>query len=327
MNIKSFKNAILVKSGITAIERKKHLAPRVLFYHGVSDRKNAFVEGLHISPDDFKKQLLYLQRFHEIISMDEYYQRWKNGTFTNKEVTLTFDDGYKNNLTVLAPILSELGIPFTVFISTRHIDTGNRFSTFVGRAILMHPELTKLSIPEIGIDCTLSSLKQRKKVFKAISFQLKHQDIKIVESITERLINHLSPQEYQDLCKYYQADALIDWEGVAMLQNRYGCTIGSHCLDHFICDTFQDDSEIKRQIAESKRVIEEKLGTACHYLAYPNGNTCPTASATAEQAGYRLAFTTSYKRITSETSAFAMPRYGVAFGMNTFIADMTLKPR
>lgn len=324
---KQLKNTLLVKSGLAALKRGKNQTPRVLFYHGVSKIHNPLVESLHIEPDVFIRHLDYLQQHYELISMDEFYHRWKQYSFTGKEVTLTFDDGYKNNLTVMAPILQKRGIPFTIFISTNHIDSGKRFTTFIGRAIVFYTQLSHIRIPEIGLDTSLSSTMQRKKVFKHISYIVKHSDINKVNLITQQLIELLSPSEYQELCEYYQADSLMDWKDVATLKREYGCTIGSHCLDHFICNDFQEKEEIERQITESKKRIEEKLGISCQYFAYPNGNANPTALAVAEKAGYKLAFITDYKRITPETSAFCMPRYGVIFDLNTFIAEMSLKPR
>lgn len=324
---KQLKNTFLVKSGLAALQRGKNQTPRVLFYHGVSKIHNPLVESLHIEPDMFIRHLNYLQRYYELISMDEFHHRWQQHSFTGKEVTLTFDDGYKNNLTVMAPILQKLGIPFTIFISTRHIDSGERFTTFIGRAIIFCPQLSHIRIPEIGLDTSLSSTWQRKKVFEQISYAVKHSNISKVNRITQQLVEQLPPAEYQQLCDYYQADSLMDWEDVIMLNRKYGCTIGSHCLDHFICNDSQEKEEIERQIVESKNRIEEKTGVSCQYLAYPNGNANQTALAAAEKAGYKFGFVTDYKHISPETSAFCMPRYGVIFDLNTFIAEMSFKPR
>lgn len=327
MNRKQLKNAVLVKLGFASRRREKNRVPRVLFYHGVSGIKNPFVEGLHISPEDFRKQIDYLQRFYVFISIDEYYQRWKEGRFTGKEVTLTFDDGYRNNLTVLAPILKELGIPFTVFVSTFHIDSGERFATFIARAVVMHESLSRLSVPEVGLDFPLKSIHQRKRVSKELSCRLKHANVGLVKLVTARLVQHLSSADYHLLCRNYEADAPMTWEEVARLQSQYQCTIGSHCLDHIICDAFQDSEEIRRQICQSKTIIEEKLGQPCHYLAYPNGNACAEALEASRLAGYRLAFTTDNRRLTPTVSPYAMPRYGVNFDLNTFIAELAYKPK
>lgn len=325
MKIKNIRNAVLVLSGIAARKRERNRTPRVLFYHGVADTRDKFVESLHISPGSFRKQISYLQKHYEIISLDEFYERWESNSFKGKEITLTFDDGYKNNLTIVAPILKELHLPFTVFVTTRHIDSGKRFSTFTGRAVIRHSP--HVSLPDLGLDTPLHSLAQRKKIFKKINRALKHSDISTVDRITEQLAGNLSAGEYQSLCDRYAADSLMSWEEVQKLHREYGCTIGSHCLDHFICGAFQEPEEIKRQITESKGIIEQMTGAPCHYLAYPNGDTSETALKATAEAGYRMAFTTAYKRLSPGTDPYALPRYGVNFNLFTFIADLAFKPR
>lgn len=327
MKIRNIKNCLLVKLGFVRKKIKQNLVPRVLFYHGVANIKNGFVESLHIPPHRFKRQLAYLRKHYEIISMDEYYQRWSTGTFTGKEVTLTFDDGYKNNLSVLAPILKEYAIPFTVFISTQHIDTGLRFPTFIGRAVMMDQTLSQIQIPYLGIETSLGSTSQRRHLFKKINYSLKHCDIQTVNLITEQLRKNLSDTAYQQLCDTYSSDSVMTWEEVKRLQEEYNCTIGSHCLEHFICDSFQEKSEIKRQITDSKAIIEQKLNTPCWYFAYPNGNICETALQATQEAGYRMGFITRNERLTPKTSPFMIPRYGVDFNQNNFIAELAFKPK
>lgn len=327
MKVKQIKNSFLVTLGIAGTKREQNRTPRVLFYHGVADIENDFIQGLHIRPDAFRRQLAYLQKHYEVVSMDDYYTRWKNSAFTGKEIILTFDDGYRNNLKVLAPILREYSLPFTVFVSTRHIDTGRRFPTFTGRAVLMDKTLSHAQIPCIGLDSRLTTDRQRKQLFKEINRKLKHSDIKTVNLITEQLTGNLPKNGYQALSDRYPSDALMNWDEVRQLQKEFNCTIGSHCLDHFICGTFQNDSEIKRQITESKAVIEQQLNTPCFYLAYPNGDTCPLAEKAAEQAGYRMAFTTQNQRIEKVSTPFALPRYGVNFHYHSFVADLAFKPR
>lgn len=328
MKIKTIKDIVFVKLGITAWQRSHNRIPRVLFYHGASNVTDPFVQGLHIAPEALKKQLDYLLKHYEIISMEEYDHRFTSGTFNGKEITLTFDDGYQNNLTVLAPILKELSLPFTVFISTNHIDSGNRFATFIGRAVIMTPTLSRLQIPCINLDLSLTTPRQRKKTFKKVSRKLKHSDIETVDLISKQIIENISGQEYQTLCQQYLSDAPMNWDEVATLQKEYNCTIGSHCLDHFICGPFQQTEEIKKQIIHSKEMIEKRLNTPCFYLAYPNGDIDDRALKAVADAGYKLAFTTNSNiRLRPDSNPFALPRYGVSFKLNTFKTELAFKPK
>lgn len=327
MKIRDFKNIFFVVSGCTSRQREANRTPRVLFYHGVHPQTDPWIQGLHIQPDAFIRQMRYLQHHYEIISIEEYYRRFTEQTFTGKEVVLTFDDGYRNNLTVLAPILKSFSLPFTVFVSTNHMDTGDYFPTFKARAVVMCPSLSHLHIGCMQLDAPLGGRRQRQQVHKRISYELKHSGQARVDLICKELTDHLQPAAYRALCDTFQSDAPMTWQEVIRLKNEYGCTIGSHCLDHFICDTFQDEAETSRQISRSKTVIEERLQTPCRYLAYPNGNTCPQALRAVETAGYDMAFNTDNSRLKTDSNPFNLPRYGASFNRNTFMTELAYKPK
>lgn len=64
----------------------------------------------------------------------------------------------------------------------------------------------------------------------------------------------------------------MNWNEVRELVDKYQCTIGSHCADHFCCHSNQDEAEVYRQLSESKMRIEKETGTECDFFAYPNGD-------------------------------------------------------
>ena len=85
---------------------------RVLTYHTVGQR--AYGDDLNlntISVADFKIHLDVLKNYHCIAL--------QGMNFPTKEtkVAITFDDGYADNLHVVAPLLVERKIPFTVFVT------------------------------------------------------------------------------------------------------------------------------------------------------------------------------------------------------------------
>lgn len=109
-------------SEISAICRKS-LEPRkglrILLYHAVGTSIKEDIRNLFsISPELFEAHMAELSQYKEtsIIGL--------NNSINQKQrhrVAVTFDDGYRDNLTVAAPILERYQIPFTVFISTAYI--------------------------------------------------------------------------------------------------------------------------------------------------------------------------------------------------------------
>lgn len=97
---------------------------RVVFlcYHGVtkrSARSPADPRGLHVNQRRFTAQLDFLQRHYQIISLSDYISAQRTGRRLQPySVVLTFDDGFRNFLTVAAPLLAARQIPATVFLIT-----------------------------------------------------------------------------------------------------------------------------------------------------------------------------------------------------------------
>jgi len=75
---------------------------------------------LHTSASLFTKHLDYLQRHYRVIPLGEYLEARRDARrLPNYTAVLTFDDGTRNFLTVVAPILRERRLPATAFVITK----------------------------------------------------------------------------------------------------------------------------------------------------------------------------------------------------------------
>lgn len=75
--------------------------------------------------------------------------------------------------------------------------------------------------------------------------------------------------------------------------SEHGIEFGSHTLNHRLLDRIPLD-EVKTEVEESKRDIEEMLNKPCKVLAYPGGHYNESARNAVEEAGYIAAFSTTY---------------------------------
>lgn len=97
---------------------------RVVFlcYHGVTKhptRSPNDPKGLHVNHLRFKKHLQFLESHYRVISLSDYIKaRADRRSLPPYCVVLTFDDGFRNFLTVAAPLLSKHQMPATVFLVT-----------------------------------------------------------------------------------------------------------------------------------------------------------------------------------------------------------------
>ena len=111
------------------IKRKLHnithpLLGRILMLHRVVEQRS---EGknreLEITPD-FLKQTIddYRQQGHQFVSIDEACDIISKGHTKHPFVCLTLDDGYQDNYDIAYPILKQLEVPFTIYVTTGFID-------------------------------------------------------------------------------------------------------------------------------------------------------------------------------------------------------------
>ncbi len=95
---------------------------RVLMYHAIGTAALGDKLGLFsLSPERFRHHMVRLAAWKQG-RVVEFDAAALNGN--GCRVAITFDDGYLDNLEVAAPILSELGLPFTVFVTSEFVRSG-----------------------------------------------------------------------------------------------------------------------------------------------------------------------------------------------------------
>lgn len=103
-----------------AVQRAAHRCEpvQILFYHRVSDdRPNSWT----IPTRSFARQIRWLNRKFDIVSMREAQARIASGHNQRPTACITFDDGYSDNRRFAIPLLLNHRIPFTYFVSTNHV--------------------------------------------------------------------------------------------------------------------------------------------------------------------------------------------------------------
>jgi peptidoglycan/xylan/chitin deacetylase (PgdA/CDA1 family) len=117
----------------------------ILCYHSVIDGDRPLSNDphkQHIPLTLFLAHLTYLQKHHHLVSLDEFQAaRRQNRTLPDYSVVITFDDGFEDFYTVVAPHLLRRNVPATVFVIT---DRASRFLPLNGESFLSWKEIREL---------------------------------------------------------------------------------------------------------------------------------------------------------------------------------------
>jgi peptidoglycan/xylan/chitin deacetylase (PgdA/CDA1 family) len=96
------------------------LGHRLLIYHSIGSEVLGDPSGINsLSKEKFIQHVKFLNNYKTVSS--ELF----DSNYSDLEISITFDDGYLDNLTFAAPLLVENKIPFTVFVSSDFIDDLN----------------------------------------------------------------------------------------------------------------------------------------------------------------------------------------------------------
>jgi len=301
--------------GVQSLFHLRSRGPAVLFYHGVEERLiDPAVQCRHMPLWNFERQVDFLRRNRKVISMDYLFECLAfRGHLDPRQVVLTFDDGYRNNLEVVAPLLSGWDLPFTVFVSTRHITEQRRLRSYYIRAAVLYTKQRSVRIGSMSRTFRLTNREDRLAAECVIATAAKRAPEAIADRIMRDCLNLLSIEQWTELDALFSSDEPMSWADVKRVRSLGG-TIGSHCHDHCILHARQRDEEVQYQIVQSKLLVEENIGE-CKYMSYPSGtmpDVSPAAYAAVKDAGYRMAFTGIEGETTADADRHLAPRIRAA---------------
>ena len=233
--------------------------------------------------------------------------------------SVTFDDGYRDNLELAAPVLERLGIPATLFLSTDYIGTQRLFwweqlggmlrATRASRLELaaVAPELrARWTLPD---DLALAEPEARERAHWLISMALMRTPPSEIDSVLARLALALRAPHTSE----GRSAPLLDWDDVRSWRRR-GFDVGGHGASHANLG-LASEALAREEIEGSRRAIERETDTAPVLFAYPYGgpeHRSPAAARLVAESGCRGAFTTELGLLGPRSEAFSLPRFGLS---------------
>jgi len=109
----------------------------ILVYHTISSPAQALPGDIDISPERFERQLQWLSRWRKVVRL---YQTLR--VSGSRQVAITFDDGFRDNLTVALPLLEKFNLPMTLFVTAGFVGAQGYLSRAELREISKHPLVT-----------------------------------------------------------------------------------------------------------------------------------------------------------------------------------------
>lgn len=236
-----------------------------LFYHRINTLESDYHQ-LCVSPGNFRQQMQYLKEHYLVARFEEDWN-----LLDSDAVAITFDDGYLDNLEFALPVLEELQIPATIFVSTGTMNQLRElwwdeleYLLFVGEHI---PKCFRLDDDEFGYMWDTDGLAHRENFYKSMHHLMK---------------NFISPGKRE-----MWMEQLWHWRGVKKTVRKENTTlseeecrrlaksemvsIGAHTVNHPSLAVLSR-TEQKIEIKDSIDRLSEILGERVTLFSYPFGS-------------------------------------------------------
>jgi peptidoglycan/xylan/chitin deacetylase (PgdA/CDA1 family) len=297
-----------------ALTRKQ---PKILMYHRFSVEKRDH----DVTAVTFEKQLQLIKRYFKPMTLASLVRAIQvKGEAPNNSVVITVDDGYRDFYEVAFPLLKHYGVPATFFVTTGFINRRLWLWYDQVRWILAHkrPNVNVVTISGLTVSLEQSATKLWPLIvdhFLQISNSDRLLGMEQLIIACNLTLPKYPPEEY----------AAANWTELAEMQNN-GIEIGGHTVTHPSLGRVSLE-EARREIIQSKKDIDEALGSAQRTFCYPNGQPADYTSQVkniVSEAGYLAAVTAfsdrhnvnidnSWRRFTATEESFQFMKslYGV----------------
>jgi len=244
----------------------------IFLFHGVISKQIHKIRNYkqkHIEKEFFSQFIKKAKNTGLPLSMDEVVDYCKaNDPFPPCSFVVTFDDGYENNFSVAAPVLNELDIPATFYITTDFVD--NNHMTWIDR-IEYCLEITprgKLSFPWDQKTHDFSNSQDKIKILDNIRKNAKRDRSVNLDDLVSSVFSKCNLPEIKS--NMDPLDLKMSWEQVKELNENDNFIVGGHSHTHRNL-AFLDKKELDDEIKTSITLIENKAGFKVNHYSYPEG--------------------------------------------------------
>jgi peptidoglycan/xylan/chitin deacetylase (PgdA/CDA1 family) len=288
----------------------------VLMYHRVAA---APVDPwrLAVTPQHFEDQLRVLRQRADIVPLAELHSQLRHGRWSRPVMSITFDDGYLDNLDVARPLLERFETPATVFVATGYVGGSGPFwwdrlaDACLGvEALPRRLELTLGACQFLVEDPELTLPgPQGRRARRRLHDGLWERLVSAQASVRDRAIAELE--------RWAGAQPSADSRVRPMNAEELGqlvagglVDLGAHTVTHPLLSRLPTDQKAA-EIDGSRRDCAKWAGRAPRAFAFPNGDLDEESVDCVRRAGFELACTSRQDLVWASGDLFQVPRISV----------------
>jgi len=280
------------------IHRKRII---ILTIHGVMDDSDGTLWKplrQQLSPKKLEKYLRVLARRYKFVSLNDALEMIaRRKPIQPYSLVLTFDDGYRNNLTHALPVLRRYGAPATFFICTGFVDNPRPFwwdrLDYALQQVRLNGREVQIGTHSILLDDSdRQALRRSYAQLRRVAKRWNVPDGKFLQRM-EQLAAQLEEESGRSLADIQSEDnwsAIMTWEHIEELATADDVTFGSHTTFHIRPHCTKREA-VWNEFLKSKNAIELHTGKPCTAICYPDGSFTNETVRLAKECNYLCGLT------------------------------------
>lgn len=244
--------------------------------------------SLEITPEFLDATLGLMTRLgYEFVSLGEARRRLSHEGVPF--AAFTFDDGYRDMLDHVAPIMERHGAPYTLFLATGFLERTARLWWIELEEAVRRLDRIEVDIGGFALRCDARDAAEKCAAYERVYWTLRARK----EEELLDVVGRLADQAGVDRAALF-GDNFLDWNGAKALAREPLMEVGAHSLTHRRLAHWPEE-DVRREMAQSRAALIAGLGKPVRHFAYPVGDQTsagPREFAIARELGFITAVTT-----------------------------------
>ena len=299
-------------------------APAVVTYHGVLPQayevRDAALDGHLVVASNFLLQINLLKKNYNVISPEQFLQ-WCEGKLElpPRSVLLTCDDGLRNTLTDMLPIIADAGVCFLFFVTGASAQETSSMLWYEQMFLWLKAASVERISPvyeswylrqTLQLNALWAELIKRFSGMAWPARQTALEDLRTRLGISKGLASEYSENEVLNR-RFF----MLNRQELKQLR-RAGMTIGAHTMSHPMLSQMSQEDALQ-EISQSRSALENALDENVWGLAFPFG-TRDAVSCREEELARGAGFSCAFMNVedSSTKSKYMSPRIHVSLTMS-----------
>ena len=243
----------------------------IFLFHGVIKTNNNEIRNYtnkHLNYDFFCELLTKLAQVGNCLSMDQILYHFETKEKPPKNsFAITFDDGFENNVSIAGPVLNDLNMNCTIYLTTNFVD--KNIMSWIDRI-------------EYVVEHNHNFIVNEKWLEKPLKIKNKHEKISLLNKIRDyvKSSKQLNFDDFSDnFCNKFTfsknssdepLDKKLNWNEIKYLKNSDTFLFGGHSHSHPIL-SYLSLNKLKFELDESLGLLKKRGEIQTVHYSYPEG--------------------------------------------------------